>query len=148
MQFFCFVCILNGKVIPDNISDNIPNIPAMSDKASLDIVIIDDETEICVLISSFLLKEGFRVKFAGTLSKGKKLLQQESPATLILDNHLPDGKGVDMVAYARSLHPGIRIIMMSAYDDAHDKQLAYHKGIDYFLSKPIDIHHLLSMLPR
>ncbi len=118
----------------------------MSDSTEIDIVIIDDETEICVLISSFLLKEGFRVKFASTLSKGKTILQQEAPATLILDNHLPDGKGIDIVAYARSLHPAIKIIMISAYDDAHDKQLAFHKGIDYFLSKPIDITQLLDVL--
>lgn len=53
-----------------------------------------------------------------------------------LDNHLPDGLGIDFVDYIKTNYPTTKIVMITAYDTITDKQQAISKGVDFFIGKP------------
>lgn len=64
------------------------------------VLVIDDENDLCDLISMVLHKEGFLVSCAHSLAEATKMLPGH-PDIVLLDNNLPDGTGL---AYLQ-MHP-------------------------------------------
>jgi DNA-binding response OmpR family regulator len=103
-----------------------------------EILIVDDEMDICYLLKGILRQKNFDSSFANTLSEAQRAIDKEPPSLLILDNRLPDGMGVDFIPYVKEKHPSVKILMVSAFDSTIDKNLAYNKGADLFIGKPLN----------
>jgi two-component system OmpR family response regulator len=63
-------------------------------------------------------------------------LELNEPEIIFLDNHLPDGLGVNFISYIKRFHPLSKIVMITAHDNLADKQKAFKEGVDYFIGKP------------
>ena len=98
-------------------------------------LIIDDEMDICYLLSS-ILKNSFKTECVNSLADAIIALQKNSPAVVFLDNHLPDGMGMDFIAYIKKNSPDTKIIMVTAYDNSSDRNKALKLGVDFFVGKP------------
>jgi DNA-binding response OmpR family regulator len=106
------------------------------------LLIVDDEKDFCLLLSRLLRKDFDTVVCAHTLEEAEKKVAEVTPDTVLLDNNLPDGYGLNFVGrLKRKLHSA-RIIMVSAMDI---KQDALAAGADWFLPKPIRLHNLLEL---
>ncbi|HLK29926.1 MAG TPA: response regulator [Puia sp.] len=103
-----------------------------------EILIVDDEMDICYLLKGILRQKNIDSTFANTLSEAQKAIDKEPPSLLILDNRLPDGMGVDFIPYVKENHPSVKILMVSAFDSTIDKNLAYKQGADLFIGKPLN----------
>ena len=103
---------------------------------NLEVLIIDDEADICYLLGSLLKNRQVDSKFANTLRDAANILESTDPEIIFLDNHLPDGLGLNFVGYIKRFHPLTKIIMITAHDTVADKQKAYKEGVDYFIGKP------------
>jgi DNA-binding response OmpR family regulator len=103
------------------------------------ILIVDDEPDICYFLSRNLSKRGFLTSYSNTLLDASKQLGVFHPDILLLDNHLPDGKGIDFISDVKYLYAGLKIIMITAQDSPEDRSKAYSQGIHFFLSKPFNI---------
>lgn len=103
------------------------------------ILIVDDEADICYFLSSSLAKKGYNTTFSCSLEEARQQLKTGEPDVLLLDNHLPDGKGVDFVNHIKPLYPGLKIIMITAHDSPQDRSKAYGNGVNFFLSKPFTL---------
>ena len=103
------------------------------------ILIVDDEADICYFLSHNLKKRSFAAYSSGTLSDMELKLQTEKPSILLLDNHLPDGLGIDSIAKIKNKYPELKIVMITAHDSPQDRSKAYSNGANYFLSKPFTI---------
>ena len=99
-------------------------------------LIIDDESDICFLLSNILRNNNLDVQFVNSISEGKLFLKKNSPQLLFLDNHLPDGYGVDFISYVKKEHADIKIVMVTAHDTPEDRGKALKEGADVFISKP------------
>jgi two-component system OmpR family response regulator len=100
-------------------------------------LIIDDETDICFLLSGILKQKNFQTTMAGSLSEAQKILENETePAVIFLDNHLPDGFGVNYIAILKKKFPSSIVIMITAHDTVADREKATAQGVDYFIGKP------------
>lgn len=99
-------------------------------------LIIDDETDICYLLSTLLRQKNLETVYVNTLSDAAIVLKTENPELIFLDNHLPDGLGMNFIEYIKLHHPHVKIIMITAHDTASDKQKALQTGADYFIGKP------------
>lgn len=109
----------------------------MTNKNPVKILIVDDETDICFLLSRILRNRGnVETKFVNTLSDATKTLEEEEPALIFLDNHLPDGTGMNYIEYIKETHPDIKIIMITAHDSPTDRKSAMNFGADAFIGKP------------
>lgn len=105
----------------------------------LKILIVDDEPDICYFLSNNLTKKGFSTSYSYTLKGAEELIETNNPSVLLLDNHLPDGKGVEFAAKITNRHPELKIIMITAHDTPQDRAKAYSNGVSFFLSKPFNI---------
>ena len=102
----------------------------------LKVLIIDDETDICYLLSTLLKQKNLDADYVNTLTDAAMILKEKTPEIVFLDNHLPDGLGVNFIEYIKSNYPGVKIVMITAHDNADDRQKALNEGADYFIGKP------------
>lgn len=118
------------------------------------IVIIEDEEELGLLMGNYLrkrvLSEGpGSVTIATNLKDGLSFIREIEPEWVILDNNLPDGKGINALGNIRKAARKARILMLSAMTNLRDEAL--RNGADYFLDKPIsftEINRILNADPE
>lgn len=79
------------------------------------ILIIDDETDFCLIMKNFFSKKGYDVSLAYTLKEGMTILKEFRPHILFLDNNLPDGQGWDAMKEIVEIIPQIRAYLISAH---------------------------------
>lgn len=99
-------------------------------------LIIDDESDICFLLSSILKNKGFKTDFVTSLAEAATALKKDNPSIIFLDNHLPDGMGIDFIGHIKKNNPESKIVMITAYDNTSDRIKALDSGADYFIGKP------------
>jgi two-component system, OmpR family, response regulator len=112
-------------------------------------LIIDDETDIWVLLSSILRKHNMKTYYVNNLEAATKRLGLETPAIIFLDNHLPDGFGLDFIQFVKANYPQTKIVMITGFDLDADRKRALAEGADFFITKPFTsatIHDTISKL--
>ncbi len=105
------------------------------------VLIIDDETDECFLISAFLTRKNYEVKYAHTLLDGIIKLESEKPDVLLLDNNLPDGLGWSKADEIKKQFPAIQITLISAHENASHSTIADSSEFRK-LEKPISFQTL------
>ncbi|MEM6161478.1 two-component system response regulator KdpE [Erwinia sp. P6884] len=105
------------------------------------VLIIDDEKQICRYLRVALENDNIRVYDAGTLAQGLTTAAARRPELVILDLGLPDGDGIAFIHQFRqwSTKP---IIVLSARTGEEDKIAALDAGADDFLCKPFGMGEL------
>ncbi len=103
------------------------------------VLIVDDEMDICFVLSNMFKNQEVFSEYANSLAEAQLLMKSHHPTILILDNHLPDGLGVEFIEHVKQAYPDTKIIMITAHDTASDKMLALKNGADYFIGKPFSI---------
>ncbi|HSZ84456.1 MAG TPA: response regulator [Puia sp.] len=110
----------------------------IEEKGQLNVLIVDDELDICYLLSGVMRQRNFRAGFVTSLSDASIALRSDTPSLLFLDNRLPDGYGLDFIPYVKRNYPEIKIVMITAHDSLSDKTRAFAGGADLFISKPLN----------
>ncbi len=79
------------------------------------VLIIDDETDFCLLMKNYFIRKNYEVHIFHTLEEGMKNLEMIRPDIIFLDNNLPDGLGWEKTEYICKNFPNTRINLISAY---------------------------------
>jgi two-component system, OmpR family, response regulator len=111
----------------------------MGESVYSNVLIVDDEPDICYLFDRILHKRNLKTGYAYNLAEAARLMYSDRPSLVFLDNNLPDGQGMDFIPYLKLHYPETRVIMVTANDSAPDKERAFQKGADGFLSKPLSL---------
>ena len=112
----------------------------------LKILIIDDEVEISRLLTRFLERRGFKVESAENIREGKFLYLHENYRYLILDINLPDGNGMEMLPFFKSVRPSCDIIMMSAMANPQLQKQSRLLGALTMVGKPFSTQNILRLI--
>lgn len=113
------------------------------------ILIIDDEGDVCFLLKNALQNTRFEIEHVNTLAQAEIFLKEQRPEIIFLDNHLPDGLGINHVDKLKQLYPAMKVIIITGYDGWADKKKAMAKGADWYLPKPftrLQVHEALESL--
>ena len=102
------------------------------------ILIVDDEADICLLLSGLLKRMGYQPTCANFLEEGRQRLAQQEYDAIFLDLSLPDGTGFEFLAHIRNCAADTKVIMISAYDGMVERKRASQEGADYFIGKPFN----------
>ena len=100
------------------------------------VLIIDDEPDICYLLSSILKQKEMQACFVTSLGEARAALGTQRPELVFLDNHLPDGRGIDFIAHIKNMTVPAKVIMITAHDTMDDRRGAEQQGVDGFIGKP------------
>ncbi|MCW3090383.1 MAG: response regulator [Ferruginibacter sp.] len=100
-------------------------------------LIIDDEIDTCFVLSGILKQKNFASDCVNTLGDAANKLAKEQPGIVFLNNHLPDGRGIDFVEHIRKTSKDIKIVLIGAYETTVTERInAMNKGVDLFIGKP------------
>jgi len=109
------------------------------------ILIIEDDVELSMILSSYLTKHGMEVISAEDPYLGMSLLTQHDFDLIILDLTLPGMDGLEVVEKIRE-NSNIPIIISSARDDITDKVIGLERGADDYMPKPYDPRELVTRI--
>ncbi|WP_437881297.1 response regulator transcription factor [Pseudomonas sp. LRF_L74] len=111
-----------------------------------ELLLIDDDRELCELLGSWLQHEGFIVHAAHDGISARSALGKLTPSAVILDVMLPDGSGLELLKQLRNDHPDLPVVMLSARGEPLDRILGLELGADDYLAKPCDPRELTARL--
>lgn len=109
------------------------------------IYIADDEINICNIIKSFLVKEGFEVE---TFNDGRAILEafnSRQADMLVIDIMMPEIDGFSLCSFIRE-KSSVPIIIVSAKDTEPDKIAGLTLGGDDYLTKPFSPMELIARI--
>lgn len=110
------------------------------------ILVVDDEQRICESLKRLLSKEGYSVISAQCGSSALKEMESEDVDVAIIDVKMPDMDGVALLKALKAKKPQMGVIMMTAYADVDDYLTSMNLGAFQYLTKPVNIDELKSML--
>ncbi len=111
----------------------------------MDILIVEDNTEISTLMADFLRKEGYMVATAPSGEKGLELYFKYGARLVLLDIMLPGLDGFSVCSKIRE-DSNTPIMILSAKSDKEDKLNGLILGADDYIEKPVDIDILIAKI--
>ncbi|RYY54093.1 MAG: response regulator [Chitinophagaceae bacterium] len=109
-------------------------------------LIIDDDKDFCQLLETMLDSSKFSTQSVHTLAQAEPALQRTHPQIVLLDNHLPDGRGLDFIRNIREFDPAIRIIMITADANSNIAVTSLERGVNHFIAKPFSFKSIVDKL--
>ncbi|CAN5623567.1 sigma-54 dependent transcriptional regulator [soil metagenome] len=101
------------------------------------ILIIEDDPDMCQLLSAFLTKKGFEVELAQNGKKGIELFNATRPNLVLCDYRLGDIDGTEVLNKIRDIEPSIPFIIMTGYSDIRTAVNVIKLGAFDYLVKPL-----------
>ena len=110
-----------------------------------DVLLIDDDAELCSMLTEYLAKHGFRVRAAHRGDAGLTAAQQRPWALILLDVMLPGMDGFEVLKRIR-LESNVSVLLLTARGEDVDRIVGLEIGADDYLPKPFNPRELLARM--
>jgi two-component system OmpR family response regulator len=107
------------------------------------LLVVDDDREICALLSNFLAKHGFRVSVAHDGRTMAQALETARISLVVLDLMLPGEDGLSLCRRLRAIST-LPVVMLTAIGEETDRIIGLEMGADDYLAKPFNPRELLA----
>jgi two-component system KDP operon response regulator KdpE len=112
---------------------------------SVRILLVDDEVSIQRAVAPLLRSRGYDVDIAATGAQALAMVEQRTPALIVLDLGLPDIEGTEVCRRVRA-SSAVPIVVLSARGSESDKVQALDLGADDYVTKPFGPEELLARI--
>ena len=112
------------------------------------ILLIDDDPGVAEVLGMLLEREGYGVRAAATVKAALEQVAVPGIDLVVTDLKLPDGTGLDVIAAARTRHPGLPIVMITSYSSIESAIAALRGGAVDYVIKPFDNDDFLRVVAR
>lgn len=115
-----------------------------------DILIVDDEADICELVAGILQDEGFATRTARDSDSALAAIQARRPNLVFLDIWLQGSRldGLQLLGAVKELHPELPVVMISGHGNIETAVAAIKNGAYDFIEKPFKADRLLLIADR
>jgi two-component system, NtrC family, response regulator PilR len=120
-----------------------PQSPRLVDRR---ILVVDDEADIRELLEMTLLRMGVSVDSRATIAAAREQLASQVYDLCLTDMRLPDGEGLDLVAYIAQHHPQLPTAVITAYGSLENAVAAFKVGAFDYLAKPVRLDQLRALV--
>ena len=110
--------------------------------------VVDDDQSIRFVLEKALLREQFTVRTFTNPREVMRALEEDAPQVLVSDIRMPGGSGIDLLAAVKARHPGLPVIIMTAYSDLDSAVSAFQGGAFEYLPKPFDLTVAVDLIRR
>ncbi|RIK43034.1 MAG: DNA-binding response regulator [Chloroflexi bacterium] len=111
----------------------------------MNVLVIEDDPDICELITLYAEKSGYTVNIAHNGVQGLAMFYDHLPALVILDIMLPELDGWEVCQEIRRFS-NTPVIMLTAKGESYDKLKGFALGTDDYLVKPFDPNELMARI--
>ena len=110
--------------------------------------VVDDDQSIRFVLEKALAREQFSVRSFSSPRDVIKALEDDAPQVLVSDIRMPGGSGIDLLAQVKQRHPGLPVIIMTAFSDLDSAVSAFQGGAFEYLPKPFDVNAAVELIRR
>ena len=110
------------------------------------ILIVDDDENIRKVLTTILEEEGYTVESVETAKKGIEKSESSFYNLALIDIHLPDMEGVELLVRTRVTKPRMRKIIITGYPTVENAVAAVNRGADAYILKPFDVEKILATI--
>jgi two-component system, NtrC family, nitrogen regulation response regulator GlnG len=114
--------------------------------------IVDDDQSIRFVLEKALLREHLPTR---SFSNARDVLaalstaaDDEGPQILVSDIRMPGGSGLELLEKVKAKHPGLPVIIMTAFSDLDSAVSAFQGGAFEYLPKPFDLSKAVELIRR
>lgn len=111
------------------------------------ILVIDDEPSILTAMQ-FALEDEYKVQSTTSVTEGMELLNTRDIDLVLLDQRLGEYNGLEVLQAIKQDHPGMLVIIMTAYGSIESSVEAMQKGAYYYVTKPLDLPSLRLLIAK
>ncbi|MCC2632954.1 MAG: putative response regulator, NtrC [Ramlibacter sp.] len=114
--------------------------------------IVDDDQSIRFVLEKALLREDLPTRSFTNAREVMTALEgasdDEGPQILVSDIRMPGGSGLDLLTRVKEKHPGLPVIIMTAFSDLDSAVSAFQGGAFEYLPKPFDLPKAIELIRR
>ena len=103
------------------------------------VLIVDDEPDLVELVKLTLERMNLATAAAGDLATARRVLGEQHFDLCLADMRLPDGDGLDLVAWIQQHQPQLPVAVITAHGNVETAVRALKAGAFDFVSKPLDL---------
>ncbi len=114
----------------------------------MNLLIVDDSEPVRAGLRGLLsrIPGVTRIEDAATLAEALQSVQREAPHLLILDLHLPDGLGTQVIGALKQLAPGMQVAVLTLHAADGFRRKCLSLGADWFFDKGTEVDTLVDMV--
>jgi two-component system nitrogen regulation response regulator GlnG len=110
--------------------------------------IVDDDQSIRWVLEKALARENLATRSFASAREALNALQHDAPQVLVSDIRMPGTSGLVLLQEAKARHPGLPVIVITAYSDLDSAVAAFQGGAFEYLAKPFDIDRAVELIRR
>jgi two-component system, NtrC family, response regulator PilR len=110
------------------------------------VLVVDDEPDLLELVSLTLSRMSLNIRTAADLGSARRLLKSERFDLCLTDMRLPDGDGLDLVAWIQENRAAVPVAVITAHGNVESAVRALKLGAFDFVSKPLDLRVLRKLV--
>lgn len=112
------------------------------------ILIIDDDMDLCTLLSRFLSRHGYETDMAHSGAKGIAKFSENKYDVVICDYRLGDMEGKDVLTSLKNANPSVVVLMITGYSDIKTAVEVIKLGAFDYITKPLIPDEVLTVLNK
>ncbi|KAF0164712.1 MAG: sigma-54-dependent transcriptional response regulator [Rhodocyclaceae bacterium] len=111
-------------------------------------LIVEDDTTIRVTLNKFFVRLGYKVDVAESVEGALKQVRTRRYRLILLDLHLPDGNGLDLIGKFRELDEDTLVVIMTAFPEVRTAVATLKAGAYDYITKPFDLEDMQELVGR
>ncbi len=110
------------------------------------ILVVDDQKNMCWILSKVLAEAGFAVVTAETAAEALAIAVNGEITAMIIDYRLPDKSGLTLLGELRRYYPHLPAVLITSYGSRQLQEEALRQGFHAYMDKPFDNQALIATL--
>ncbi|HVL75015.1 MAG TPA: nitrogen regulation protein NR(I) [Noviherbaspirillum sp.] len=110
--------------------------------------IVDDDESIRWVLEKALARENLATRSFSNVRDAMAALQDGAPQVLVSDIRMPGESGLALLQAAKEMHPGLPVIVITAFSDLDSAVAAFQGGAFEYLAKPFDVDKAVELIRR
>jgi two-component system nitrogen regulation response regulator GlnG len=110
--------------------------------------IVDDDASIRWVLEKALARENLETRSFSNAREALAAFETDTPQVLVSDIRMPGESGLDLLAVVKDRHPGLPVIIITAFSDLDSAVASFQGGAFEYLAKPFDIDKAVALIRR
>lgn len=110
--------------------------------------IVDDDESIRWVLEKALARESLATRSFSNVRDAVAALESGIPQVLVSDIRMPGESGLELLQIVKARHPGLPVIVMTAFSDLDSAVAAFQGGAFEYLAKPFDLDKAVELVRR
>jgi two-component system nitrogen regulation response regulator GlnG len=110
--------------------------------------IVDDDASIRWVLEKALARENLETRSFSNAREALAAFETDTPQVLVSDIRMPGESGLDLLSVVKEQHPGLPVIIITAFSDLDSAVASFQGGAFEYLAKPFDIDKAVALIRR